>query len=359
MSLGLYVFAAVVALAAVVGAMLLARHFVTHKTAKPDRGYTALLTVGSGEGGHSPVSYLVIKNRALVQTFVFVLPRSLLLTTPQGVYVMAGDLMGSAALAEDVSRLVAAPIDYQVSLDYAHFVKLLPAAGLPVIVDQPATVTLNGALRTYQNRFSLPISDVATVLSAAGKSGEDEAVLEVGIMSAALQTSALLPAGQRANDVAAAAAGLHGRALQRAERVLSDLTSGGVQVAVIPANGSVAEGQFAFRADKQKMMSLVTRRTPGFKGNYTVMVRNGNGQIGIGDLVARRLATLDVNFTAPANANAFDYKQTQILTGSAAASLGEDIRAILRHGVVLAGKDLPANTVVVIVGMDISAKDLQ
>jgi hypothetical protein len=359
MTWGLYVLAAVVALAAVLGASLLARHFVSHKAKKVDRGYTALLTIGSGENGHLPVSYLVVKNRALAQTFVFAAPRSLLLTNPQGVYVMAGDLMGSAALADEVGRLVNARIDFEVKIDYAHFVKLVPAGDLPVIVAQPATVVLNGALRTYKNRFSMPVSDVATVLSAAGKTGQDEAVLEVGIMSAALQTSALLPAGERATNVAAAVAGLSGRAHDKAVQMLRDLTAGSVQVATIPSTGSVAEGQFAFRPDRQQIMALITRRTPGFQGHYTVMVRNGNGEIGIGDLVARRLASLDVTLTPPANADAFDYKQTQIITGSAAAALGEDIRAILGRGVVLAGKDLPATTVVVIVGKDISAKDLQ
>jgi hypothetical protein len=62
---------------------------------------------------------------------------------------------------------------------------------------------------------------------------------------------------------------------------------------------------------------------------------------------------------SPTNADSFDYKQTQIITGSRAVGLGEDIRAILGHGVILNGASLSATTVVVVIGRDISAKDLQ
>ncbi len=358
-TVGLYVFAGLVALGAVVGASVLAHHFASHKSGKVDRGYTALLTIGRAGGSRQPVSYLVVKNRALAQTFLFAAPRSLLLTGAQGEYVMAGDTMGSPALAADMSRLVNAPIDFEVKLDYDHLLKLLPSGDLPVIVNRPASIVLNGAVRTYQKRFALPAADVATVLSAAGKTGQDEAVLEVGIMSAALQTSALEQAAERAKHISAAVAGLHGRDRSNALRLLRDLTAGSLQVTTVPANGAVADGQFAFRPDRQQIMAQITRRTPGFSGHYTVMIRNGNGVIGIGELVAQRLATLDVNLAAPTNADAFDYKQTQIITGSAASVLGEDIRAILGRGVVLLGKDLPSTTVVVIVGKDISAKDLQ
>ncbi len=39
--------------------------------------------------------------------------------------------------------------------------------------------------------------------------------------------------------------------------------------------------------------------------------------------------------------------------------MAEDVRAILGRGVVLDGKDLEPTTVVVIVGKDLTAKDLQ
>ncbi len=39
--------------------------------------------------------------------------------------------------------------------------------------------------------------------------------------------------------------------------------------------------------------------------------------------------------------------------------MAEEVRAILGRGVVLSGQDLPATTLVVIIGADLKAKDLQ
>jgi len=90
-----------------------------------------------------------------------------------------------------------------------------------------------------------------------------------------------------------------------------------------------------------------------------VLVRNGSGELGIGDLVAAKLATLDVNLPAPTNADSFTYARTQILAGEDALPVAEDVRAILGRGVVLDGNELGPTTVMVIVGKDLTAKDLQ
>ncbi len=71
--------AAAVALAAVLGAAYIARHLTAKHPAKADLGYVALLTVGAGESGRQPVSYLVIFNRSLGSYRVFAVPRTLLL----------------------------------------------------------------------------------------------------------------------------------------------------------------------------------------------------------------------------------------------------------------------------------------
>jgi len=59
------------------------------------------------------------------------------------------------------------------------------------------------------------------------------------------------------------------------------------------------------------------------------------------------------------NADSFDYQVTQILAGARAFGVATQVRAILGHGYVLTGSGLPATTVVVIVGKDITVKDLQ
>jgi len=118
----------------------------------------------------------------------------------------------------------------------------------------------------------------------------------------------------------------------------------------------VAEGQFAFLPKADDIMAEITRKAPGFRSRYTVLVRNGSGRVGVGEVVATQLAILNVNLPAPTNADTFDYRQTQILAGSQALPVAEDIRAILGRGVVLDGADVPPDTVVVIVGADTKLK---
>jgi hypothetical protein len=101
-------------------------------------------------------------------------------------------------------------------------------------------------------------------------------------------------------------------------------------------------------------MAAITRKAPGYSSRYTVLVRNGTGAVGSGEAVAERLAVLDVNLPPVGNASSFDYRQTQIIAGRKAVPVAQDIRAILGRGVVLDGADLPANTVVVVVGRDLN-----
>jgi hypothetical protein len=106
-------------------------------------------------------------------------------------------------------------------------------------------------------------------------------------------------------------------------------------------------------------MAQITRWAPTYSSRFTVEIRNGSGLLQIGERVAARLAQLDVNLVEGGNASSFNYKETQIIAGSSAATVAADIHAILGHGVILSGRDLPPNTVVVIVGKDIKPKDLQ
>jgi hypothetical protein len=130
-------------------------------------------------------------------------------------------------------------------------------------------------------------------------------------------------------------------------------------VGQLPANGQTNEGQFVYRPDPAQIMAQITRRTPGFVARYTVQVENGSGEIGVGQLALRRLAVLDVNLPAPVNAPSFTYRQTQIVAGSQALAVAQQVRAILGRGVVLGDTQLPATSVVVIIGKDLTAKDLR
>ena len=106
----LYVFAAIVTFAALAGASFLADRLVGHKNKTAARGYVALLTVGAGETGRQPIAYLVVNNHILEHPMVFAVPRTLLLTGKAQEYIMAGDAMVQHTLADDIGRLIMAPI---------------------------------------------------------------------------------------------------------------------------------------------------------------------------------------------------------------------------------------------------------
>jgi hypothetical protein len=118
-------------------------------------------------------------------------------------------------------------------------------------------------------------------------------------------------------------------------------------------------GQFVYRPDNDQILAQITRRAPGYRSKYTVQIENGSGLAGVGDLVARRLAILDVNLPRPKNADSFDYRRTQIYAGSDAFTVAGDVRAILGHGAVLRGADLSPTGIVVIVGQDLKPSELR
>ena len=127
----------------------------------------------------------------------------------------------------------------------------------------------------------------------------------------------------------------------------------------LPSRGMTARGQFAYRPDGELIRARITRESPTYDAPFTVIVQNGSGEVGVGRAVAERLAVLDVDLEPVTNASSFDFKATQILAGDKALAAAEDVRAILGRGVVLKGRDLPDDTIVVIVGKDLKAKDLQ
>ena len=172
-----------------------------------------------------------------------------------------------------------------------------------------------------------------------------------------LDAAALRPGDVRSQAARSAASRSSGSADKwYLDDALRGLTGGDAVVDRFPSHSRVAEGQFAFVPRSDDIMAQITRKAPGYRSRYTVVVRNGSGRVGVGKDVAQQLAILDVNLPLPANADTFDYRQTQILPGSRALPVAEDIRAILGRGVVLDGADVPPDTVVVIVGADAKLK---
>lgn len=353
----LYALAGVVAFGAVFGAWYLGSRWLKKPEEQAKSGYLALVTL-TAPGSSEPVAAaLVVKDAADGATGLYVIPKELLVEGPNGEYVFAGDALAAGTLKQDLQRVVDARIDAQYQLPLTALGDLTAAGEFQLSLPDPLELDLAGTKRTFADRAIVSASEVPALFAASGPSGYDAARMQEALWKAVLDAAGLRPGDVRARAARAAAGRASGSAdTWYLDDALRGLTGGDVVVARIPSDSRVAEGQFAFLPKADDIMAEITRKAPGFRSRYTVVVRNGSGRVGVGEAVAERLAILDVNLPAPTNADTFDYRQTRILPGSQALPVAEDIRAILGRGVVLDGADVPPDTVVVIVGADAKLK---
>jgi hypothetical protein len=355
----LYALAAAVAFTAVLGAWYVGARLLGGRQTPMKPGYLALMTL-TDASGRPEAAALAVKDAADGSHSLFVIPRDLLLDGPNGEYVFAGDAMSGGTLKQDLERVIKARVDAVYQLPLSTLSGLAGSNVLQVKLSQPVKLVVNGAERVYEDGAAVPASDIPALFAASGPSGTDSASMQQALWTSALQDAAFRPSAQRAHAVDAAVAASSGTHEKRyLADVLRGLTSGTATVALVPSTPRVAEGQFAFVPDAEGIMADITRKAPGYRGRATVIVRNGTGTVGIGEAVRQRLSVLDVGLPPSANADSFDYRQTQILAGRGALAVAQDVRAILGRGVVLDGADLPSDQVVVIVGADVKLKDLQ
>ena len=359
-NLVLYALAAVVSFGAVLGAVHVAQTMRHHHVPPNAGNYLALVTIGAGGGQQTkPTAALLAHDATLNTSTLYTVPPDLLLTEPGGEYVMAGDVLAQGQLKSYLQRLVHAPISYSLALSYADLVKLSGGGELRVTAAAPFSLQANDAIRLYAGRFSLPAGELPLVLSAAGKGATDQASAQDAFLSAVFAGAALVPADRQTETAKAIADRQKGLAPGDARDLLAEMTRGRMTVSRVPSNGQTAEGQFAWRPDPTAIIAQITRDARGFVAPFTVAVENGSGALGIGKLVVDRLSGLDVNLPAVGNAASFNYEITQIRTGAKAFGVANEVRDILGRGVVLRDSGLPDNGVVVIVGKDLKAKDLQ
>jgi len=356
----LYMLAVVVAFSAVLGAWYLGARLLGGRQAAMKPGYLALITL-TGAADRPEAAALAVKDAADGSHSLFIIPRDLLLEGPNGEYVFAGDALTGGTLKQDLERVINARVDAVYELPLSTLSDLADSGALQVKLSRPVTLVVDDTERVYRDGAAVPANDIPALFAAAGPSGTDSAAMQEALWRAALEAGALRPAADRARAVDAAVASSSGA---HDKRLLGDalrgLTSSGTAtVARVPSTSRVAEGQFAFVPDPEGIMADITRRAPGYRGRATVLVRNGTGAVGIGEAVRRRLSVLDVDLPPSANADSFDYRQTQILAGRGALAVAEDVRAILGRGVVLDGADLPSDQVLVIVGGDVRLKDVE
>lgn len=356
-SITLYVLAGVVAFAAVMGSIYLARRLTAKHVRPTDASFVALVRLGTGDKGAKPLGALLLYDQPKRSFSLFTIPRSTLLVGLQDEYLLAGDITAQPEYGAILEKLIKAPLQYRLDLSYSALQTLAGNGRLGVELAHPATVQLGGVWHSYEARFSLPTAMLSAALSAPGKTGTEEATFDMAVLQAVFEAAALNRTGASAAVEDVAAGG--GTKSADARAILRAMLGGHVWVGMLPATGHVSEGQFVYRPNNDQILAQITRRAPGYRSKYTVQIENGSGLAGIGQLVATRLAILDVNLPLPKNADTFDYRRTQIYAGSDAFTVAGDVRAILRRGAVLRGADLPPTGIVVIVGKDLKPSELR
>lgn len=345
----LYVTAAVVAFAAVLAAWYVAGRYATKAEPAKKGGYLAAVQLTVPGAGAPVAALLVVQDPEGGAPGVYLVPPDLLLEGPEGEYVFASDAMAEGVLAQDLGRVVNAPIDAVYTVPVTALGEWAGSDEVQVELEGPVSVDFDGQTRVIKDGDLVPISDLPAIFSDAGQNRQDLTSLQTALVKAVLDSAALRPAADRNHLVSPSPSPSAGPGL---EAVLARITQGTAQVERFPAGSRVAEGQFAFVPDPETIMAAITRRSPSYHADVTVEVRNGSGKIGVAEAVVQQLASLDVNLPAPLNAESFDYHQTQILAGPDTLPMARDIRAILGRGVVLEGTDLPKGTIRVIVGDD-------
>jgi hypothetical protein len=350
----LYVLAAAVAFAAVLGAWYVAGRLSGEEPAVEKAGFVAALQLVV-PGEEDPVAaLLVVQDPSDGDPGVFYVPPDLLLEGPKGEYVFAGDAMAAGDLAADLGRVINVPVDAVFTVPVSDLSRWAGTDELQVTLEEPVSVDVDGSTVVLEDGASVAVTDLPAVFASAGVNRHDLATVQAALVQAALDAAALRPAGERRRLTGASPSPAAGPALAD---VVGRAISGTAAVELFPAGTRVAEGQFAFVPEPEEIQATITRRSPAYVAAVTVQVLNGSGRVGVGEAVAKRLAGLDVNLPAPRNADSFSYAQTQILAGSETLPVARDIRAILGRGVVLDGPGLPEGMVQVIVGDDFKAQE--
>ena len=348
----LYLLAAVVAFVAVLGAWYVAGRFSREAPVAEKSGYVAAIQL-TASGQETPVAALLgVQDSSGGDPGVYLVPPDLLLEGPNGEYVFAADSMATGQLADDLGRVVHAPIDAVYTVPAADLARWAGSDELEVDLEAPVSVDVDGHTLVVEDGGSVASADLPAVFAVGGGDRSVVTALQTALLTSALDAAALRPAGERRRLASGSPSPLTDPALAE---VLARITAGSTVVEPFPASSRVAEGQFAFVPDPEEIQAGITRRSPAYHAAVTVQVLNGSGRVGVGQAVVERLASLDVNLPEPLNADSFSYKQTQILAGADTLPVARDIRAILGRGVVLDGPGLPEGTVQVIVGDDFKA----
>ena len=239
----LYLLAAAVAFAAVLGAWYLGSRFTGEEPVAEKSGYLAAVQL-TAPGQETPVAaLLVVQDPAGGDPGVYVVPPDLLLEGPNGEYVFAADAMDTGSLAADLGRVVNAPIDAVYTVPVSDLGRWAATTELQVALERPVAADVNGHTQMVQDGGSVAVSDLPAIFSDVGADRRDITALQVALVKSALEAAALRPAGERAALAGVSPSPAAGPALSE---ILARITGGSAVVEQFPADTRVAEGQSAF-----------------------------------------------------------------------------------------------------------------
>ncbi len=278
----LYALAGVVAFGAVLGAWHLGSRWLKTPEEQAKPGYLALVILTASGSGDPAAAALVVKDAAGGAPALYVIPKELLLEGPNGEYVFAGDALAAGTLKQDLQRVVGAEIDAQYQLPLKALDDLSAAGAYQITLRDPVELDLAGTQRAFKEGHTIvSAAEVPALFAASGPNGYDAWRMQEALWNAVLDAAALRPDDARAKAATAAAASASGSADTRSlVDALRGLTNGDAVVDRIPSRSRMAEGQFAFLPRRDDIMAAITRKAPGFRSPYTVVVRNGSGRAG-------------------------------------------------------------------------------
>ena len=221
--------------------------------------------------------------------------------------------------ATTIANLLGVWVDHHVTI---------PGSGLAALVDRVGGIDVGGS--------RLNGRAVLTFLEESGEGGASAFALVLGGLLAAAP-------GWEQEDLAAA---------DSAPEVVEALTaSAGADVRVLPSE-EVAEG--IFRVGPQEVRAVVVEAFGGPDREVVpVIVLNGSGEPGIGELVAERIVPGGFRIVVNENASAFDHEETLVVVGSADdVALGDRVRDLLGVGSVSVSVSSGIAPVTIVVGRD-------
>ncbi|TYP89868.1 LCP family protein [Blastococcus xanthinilyticus] len=289
---------------------------------------------------------------------------------------------GAQLLVQTISQLTGLQIDHYAEVDLLGFFNLTSVVGgvevnLCEPVDDrrwsgavfPAGVqTISGAdaLKFVRQRHGLPRGDFDRIIR--------QQVFIAGVLRKMLSDEVMLDLGKQRELVQAAAESLTvDRSLdlfQLAEQMQS-VTAGSIEFQTVPYIGDDKDdaGRYILRLEKESALhaffaDLSAEPEPEPAGatpeapepvdpaRIDVQVFNGSGTSGLAGKAAQSLQAAGFVVSGTANADAMDYKQTEIRHAAGDEALAATVAATIPGAVPEVAADVPAGAVHVVLGSD-------